>query len=66
MLPTDFVVTTGEEGEEVLFSERSKLFRLCKENDKAEYKERGLGPMKILKNNQTGKFNEAFVCLKYL
>ena len=44
---------SGEEGEEVLFCERSKLFRYDK--DTKEWKERGIGDLKILKNNTTGK-----------
>ena len=44
-------VKSGEEDEDVLFRERCKLFRF---RDK-EYKERGLGDMKVLKHRETGK-----------
>lgn len=45
-LPDAIVVSTGEEEEEILFNERSKLFRFDVENK--EWKERGVGQMKIL------------------
>lgn len=44
-------IKTGEEDEDVLFEYRCKLFRL---RDK-EYKERGLGSIKVLKHRNTGK-----------
>ena len=44
-------VETGEEDEEELYSQRSKLFRF---RDK-EWKERGLGDAKLLKHKKTGK-----------
>lgn len=47
---------SGEEEEEVLFCERSKLFRYDK--DSREWKERGLGDLKILKNKLTGKVSK--------
>ena len=47
------VTTSGEEGEEVLFCERSKLFRFDK--DTKEWKERGIGDLKILRNCMSGK-----------
>ncbi|XP_055374045.1 E3 SUMO-protein ligase RanBP2 [Condylostylus longicornis] len=50
-LPAEITVSTGEENEEILFSHKAKLFRFI---DK-EWKERGCGDIKILKNNDTGK-----------
>lgn len=47
-LPDEIDVKTGEEDEECLFSNRAKLFRHC-EN---EWKERGIGIIKILKNKE--------------
>ena len=52
-LPELIEVKTGEEGEEVLFSERAVLFRFVQ--DTKEWKERGRGDFKILKNPTTGK-----------
>ena len=49
-LPEKVQVKTGEEEEEVLFSERAKLYRYVD----GEWKERGLGVMKILKH-KSGK-----------
>jgi E3 SUMO-protein ligase RanBP2 len=50
-LPDKIDVKTGEEDEIVLYSHRSKLFRFT---DK-EWKERGIGDIKILKHSVTGK-----------
>merc|ERR1719446_1162505 len=44
-------INTGEEDEEELYAQRSKLYRM-KEN---EWKERGTGLAKLLKHKQTGK-----------
>nr|CAH7756346.1 unnamed protein product [Callosobruchus chinensis] len=44
-------VKTGEEDEDVLFCQRAKLFRFVGD----EWKERGLGDIKILRNKATGK-----------
>ena len=46
-------VKTGEEDDECLFSHRAKLYRF--DADLRQWKERGLGDMKILKNTATGK-----------
>ncbi|KAJ2943782.1 hypothetical protein O0L34_g8102 [Tuta absoluta] len=50
-LPDEVKVTTGEEDEIPIFSARSKLFRFI---DK-QWKERGIGEMKLLKHKVTGK-----------
>lgn len=50
-LPDEVTVTTGEENETVIFCARAKLFRFV---DK-QWKERGLGEMKLLKHNTSGK-----------
>jgi tetratricopeptide (TPR) repeat protein len=44
-------IKTGEEDEDVVFKHRCKLYRF---RDK-EYKERGVGDIKILKHKETGK-----------
>ena len=44
-------VKTGEEDEEVLYSHRAKLYRFAKET--GEWKERGLGDIKLLEHRQT-------------
>ncbi len=51
-LPDLVEVKTGEEQEEKLFNERAKLFRHDVETK--EWKERGVGQMKILKHSETG------------
>lgn len=56
-LPDEVPVNTGEEKEVVLFCERAKLFRY---GDK-EWKERGVGSLKILKNPETGKVSVYFL-----
>lgn len=45
-------VKTGEEDEEVLYSHRAKLYRLW---ENSEWKERGLGDVKILRHKATKK-----------
>ncbi|XP_039296203.1 E3 SUMO-protein ligase RanBP2 isoform X2 [Nilaparvata lugens] len=50
-LPDQVPVTTGEEDETALYTHRAKLFRFVD----GEWKERGLGDVKILKHNKTGK-----------
>ncbi|KAH8232523.1 hypothetical protein KR032_008633 [Drosophila birchii] len=49
-LPDEVEVRTGEENEEVKFSYRAKLFRYAEK----EWKERGTGLIKILRDNNTG------------
>jgi E3 SUMO-protein ligase RanBP2 len=50
-LPEKIQVKTGEEDEEVVYCHRAKLFRLVDN----EWKERGLGDVKILRQKDTGK-----------
>ncbi|ELT98927.1 hypothetical protein CAPTEDRAFT_229185 [Capitella teleta] len=45
---------TGEEGETVLFSQRSRLYRF--DGASSQWKERGVGEIKILKNEELGRF----------
>merc|ERR1719342_1768512 len=52
-LPDKVDVVTGEEDEDIIFEERAKLFRFC--DDTKEWKERGLGQAKILKDKTSGK-----------
>lgn len=52
-LPEKVDVKTGEENEAVLYSHRAKLFRY--ESSTKEWKERGLGDIKLLKHKETGK-----------
>ncbi|XP_076112792.1 uncharacterized protein LOC143080689 isoform X3 [Mytilus galloprovincialis] len=51
-LPSVVDVVTGEEDEEVLFQHRSKLFSRFVDG---EWKERGLGDIKISKHKESGK-----------
>ncbi|XP_039489785.1 E3 SUMO-protein ligase RanBP2 [Drosophila santomea] len=50
-LPDKIDVKTGEEDEETLYVQRAKLYRLTE----GEWKERGLGDVKILRHRQTKK-----------
>nr|XP_022905835.1 ranBP2-like and GRIP domain-containing protein 4 isoform X1 [Onthophagus taurus] len=50
-LPDKVEVKTGEEDEEVLYCHRAKLFRFTNR----EWKERGIGDVKILRDSKTGK-----------
>jgi len=47
-------VRTGEEDEEKLFGERAKLYRM--DVDSKQWKERGIGEMKILRHRTAGRF----------
>uniref|UniRef100_A0A6P7F5L8 E3 SUMO-protein ligase RanBP2 n=1 Tax=Diabrotica virgifera virgifera TaxID=50390 RepID=A0A6P7F5L8_DIAVI len=49
-LPELVEIKTGEENCEILFEERAKLFRLDSSGETKEWKERGVGVMKILKD----------------
>ncbi|KAL2080824.1 hypothetical protein ACEWY4_022677 [Coilia grayii] len=50
-LPDLVEISTGEENEEVVFSHRAKLYRYDK--DVSQWKERGIGDLKILRNYDT-------------
>lgn len=50
-LPDKIEVKSGEEDEDVLYTHRAKLYRF---RDK-EWRERGLGDIKILRHKQTGR-----------
>ncbi|XP_031714302.1 E3 SUMO-protein ligase RanBP2 isoform X3 [Anarrhichthys ocellatus] len=52
-LPDKVDVKTGEEEEEEMFCNRAKLFRF--DTDTKEWKERGIGNVKILKHSAKGK-----------
>ena len=52
-LPDKIDVKTGEEDEEVMFSHRSKLYRFVAEEK--QWKERGIGYIKLLRNARSGK-----------
>lgn len=53
-LPNLVEVTTGEEDEEVVYSQRAKLFRYDKATK--SWKERGLGDLKILKHRSKREY----------
>ncbi|KAG7331541.1 hypothetical protein KOW79_005510 [Hemibagrus wyckioides] len=53
-LPNKIDVKTGEEEEEEMFCNRAKLFRF--ETETKEWKERGIGSIKILKHKTSGKY----------
>ena len=52
-LPEKIDVKTGEEDEEVMFSHRAKLYRFAAEEK--QWKDRGVGDIKLLRKNLTGK-----------
>ncbi|XP_058075060.1 ran-binding protein 1 homolog c-like [Magnolia sinica] len=49
----EVAVTTGEEGEDVLLDLKAKLYRFDKEGN--QWKERGVGTVKLLKHKENGK-----------
>lgn len=51
-LPELVEVKTGEEDEEELFKHRAKVYRYC--SDSKQWKERGVGDIKILRNPSSG------------
>uniref|UniRef100_S4RRU6 RAN binding protein 2 n=1 Tax=Petromyzon marinus TaxID=7757 RepID=S4RRU6_PETMA len=52
-MPDKVDLVTGEEEEEVCYSQRAKLFRF--DTAMSQWKERGVGDIKILRNKQTGR-----------
>ena len=52
-LPEKIDVKTGEEDEQVMFSHRAKLYRFVAEEK--QWKERGIGDIKLLRNVTSGK-----------
>ncbi|XP_066562087.1 E3 SUMO-protein ligase RanBP2 [Amia ocellicauda] len=52
-MPEKVDLITGEEDEEVLYSQRVKLFRFDPET--SQWKERGVGNLKLLKNQANGR-----------
>ena len=52
-LPEVVEITSGEENEEAVFAERAKLFRF--DSSMEQWKERGIGEMKILVNREARK-----------
>ncbi|KAL1268734.1 hypothetical protein QQF64_034097, partial [Cirrhinus molitorella] len=52
-MPEKVDLVTGEEDEKILYSQRVKLFRFDPET--SQWKERGVGNLKLLKNNQNGR-----------
>lgn len=52
-LPDKVEVKTGEEDEDILYSHRAKLFKFDKASK--EWKERGLGDIKLLRHKKTNK-----------
>lgn len=52
-MPEKVDLVTGEEDEECLYTTRVKLFRF--DNEAHQWKERGVGNLKLLKNNQNGR-----------
>ncbi|XP_064167868.1 E3 SUMO-protein ligase RanBP2 isoform X3 [Anguilla rostrata] len=52
-MPDKVDLVTGEEDEEAMYSQRVKLFRF--DADTSQWKERGVGNLKFLKNSKNGK-----------
>ena len=66
-LPPEIEVKTGIEDDEEIFSHRGKLYRFARECNPAEWKERGLGDIKILKTkNQVHFFARNFFLRLFL
>ena len=64
-LPPEVQVTTGLEDDEEVFSHRAKLYRFARECTPPEWKERGLGDIKITKTksqvNQATSNDTSFI-----
>ncbi|XP_062390632.1 ranBP2-like and GRIP domain-containing protein 3 isoform X2 [Sardina pilchardus] len=52
-MPDKVELVTGEEDEEVLYCQRVKLFRF--DNELSQWKERGVGNLKLLRNSVNGR-----------
>ena len=52
-LPESVDIQSGEENEDVLFADRAKLFRF--DSNLKQWKERGVGELKVLANRSVGK-----------
>ena len=52
-LPPEVAVVTGLEDDDILFSHRAKLYRYARECSPPEWKERGLGDIKIAQHKET-------------
>ncbi|XP_048048451.1 E3 SUMO-protein ligase RanBP2 isoform X7 [Megalobrama amblycephala] len=52
-MPEKVDLVTGEEDEKILYSQRVKLFRF--DTETSQWKERGVGNLKLLKNNKNGR-----------
>ena len=48
-----FIILSGEEDEDRVFCHRAKLYRFDKATN--QWKERGIGEMKLLKHQQNGE-----------
>ena len=55
-LPKDIVVKTGEEDEDLIYKVRGRLYRFRKD----EWKERGTGEIRFLRNNADKKIRFIF------
>lgn len=65
-LPPEIEVKTGIEDDEEIFSHRGKLYRFARECNPAEWKERGLGDIKILKTKNQVRFLLVTFFLDYI
>lgn len=63
-LPDAIEVKTGEEEEDIKYNERAKLYRYNVDNK--EWKERGVGQIKLLHHPVNGKFIIIYICNFYI